>query len=136
MKEENNCCPYCDEECEEVGGQQLWPGREDLMKKRFLVCWNCSAHVGIDPNDRLRGYPAKQHIRELRSMILNAWFTVVNSNKWGSDEVEKFGELLEYEYSINIRKLGWLEEDELRTLLAILDHQLIPNTPEVDALFV
>lgn len=128
-------CVYCGEKCEEVGGQRLWPAREDLFKDRFLVCWNCSAHVSMNEEGAPRGYPAKQHIRELRSMILSAWHAVCNTGAMTWDKADGFRRHLKAEHGFDISEMGWLEEEELRLLLSILDRMVIPDTPEVDALF-
>ena len=129
------CCIYCEGKLEEVGGNRLWPNRDDLSKDRFLVCWKCSAHVGLDENGAPRGYPAKQHIRELRSMVLNAWHAVCDTGAMTWSKADSFRSWLQNEHGFDTAQLGWLEEEELRKLLEILDHMVIPDTPEVDALF-
>ena len=39
-------CPYCDGPTERVGGEVIYPHREDLYHKRFILCRPCWAYVG------------------------------------------------------------------------------------------
>lgn len=134
-KGNNPYCIYCDGECEEVGGNRIWPNRDDLTNKRFMICWNCSAWVGLDDDGRPRGYPAKEHIRDLRKMCLTAWHKVCGTGAMSFQKASEFRAWLKNEHGFNTADLGWLEEEELRKLLMILDLIVIPDTPEVDALF-
>ena len=130
-------CVYCKGKCEEVGGQRIWPSRDDLAKKRFLICWPCSAWVGInEETGRANGYPAKQHIRELRRMILSAWGAVCNTGGMDWGRADGFRSWLQGEHGFDIAQLGELEEEELRLLLTVLDRMVLPDTPAVDTLFV
>ena len=130
-------CIYCGGVCEEVGGQRIWPNRDDLAKKRFLICWPCSAWVGInEETGQPNGYPAKQHIRELRRMILSAGCAVCNTGDMDWDKADGFRSWVQGQHGFDIAQLGELEEEELRLLLTVLDRMVLPDTPEVDALFV
>lgn len=127
-------CVYCGGKCETVGAQRLWPNRDDI-KGKFIVCWNCGAHAGLDENEVPKGYPAKQHIRELRSMVLSTWFAINRTGAMTWEKSDQFHAYTREKYGWDMSEMGWMEEDELRDLLLILDRMVIPDTPEVDALF-
>ena len=55
MKKYTNGCHYCGEPLDEVGGDRIWPHREDLAKKRFAICWPCSAWVGLKDDGTAQG---------------------------------------------------------------------------------
>jgi len=46
----NPDCPYCGKPSELVGGDAIYPHREDLYNKRFYRCAPCKAYVGCHPN--------------------------------------------------------------------------------------
>jgi len=129
------CCPYCQGKLDEVYGDRIWPNLEDLARKKFKICWPCSAWVGIKDDGTLQGYPAKEHIRELRQMIINAWSAVCDTGAMTWDKSAEFRSWLREEKGYDIADLGRLEEEQLRELLHILDKMIIPDTPEIDALF-
>jgi hypothetical protein len=128
-------CVYCEGELIEVRGNQIWPARADLAKNRFMICWQCSAWVGMTDDGIAKGYAAKKHIRELREMVLTSWHHVCNTGAMPFHKADEFRSWLQENHGFDTSDLGWLEEEELRTLLSILDKILIPDTPEVDALF-
>lgn len=39
-------CPYCDTPAKLVGGEALYPHRQDLFHKKFWLCKPCEAYVG------------------------------------------------------------------------------------------
>lgn len=128
-------CHYCNEPLDEVGGDRIWPHREDLAKKRFAICWPCSAWVGLKDDGTAQGYNAKEHIRELRSQILSAWTAVCDTGAMTYEKADEFRNWLREEKGYDISHLGHLEEEQLEELLRILDKMAIPDTPEIDALF-
>ena len=40
-------CPYCGSFSKMVGGDVIYPHREDLFEKNFYLCAPCDAYVGI-----------------------------------------------------------------------------------------
>lgn len=128
-------CHYCNEPLDEVGGDRIWPHREDLAKKRFAICWPCSAWVGLKDDGTAQGYNAKEHIRELRSQILSAWTAVCDTGAMTYKKADEFRNWLREEKGYDISHLGHLEEEQLVELLRVLDKLVIPDTPEINALF-
>lgn len=128
-------CHYCNGELDEVYGDRIWPQREDLARKKFQICWPCSAWVGLKDDGTPQGYPAKEHIRELRQMILNAWLAVCATGAMSWKKSDEFRAWLRETHGYDIADLGYLDEEQLRELLHILDKMVIPDTPEIDALF-
>lgn len=45
----NPVCPYCNEPSKLVGGDAIYPHREDLHSKKFYRCVPCKAYVGCHP---------------------------------------------------------------------------------------
>lgn len=136
MQEINNMiCIYCDKEMEEVRGNRIWPNRDDLANQKFVICWDCSAHVSVDKNGMMRGYAAKAHIRELRHMVLNTWKDLVSKRKLSYAQAEVIRLDLQEKLGHETAQIGLLDEHELRELLRELDRKLIGDTPEVDAFF-
>lgn len=39
-------CPYCSNEAELVGGDVIYPHRQDLRHRQFYLCRSCDAYVG------------------------------------------------------------------------------------------
>jgi hypothetical protein len=46
----NPDCPYCGEPSKLVGGDAVYPHRQDLYSKKFYLCRPCDAYVGCHPN--------------------------------------------------------------------------------------
>lgn len=128
-------CHYCEGELDEVYGDRIWPNREDLARKKFQICWPCSAWIQIRDDGISRGYPAKEHIRELRHMVLNAWSAVCETGAMPYNKASEFRAWLRAKKGYDIADLGVLEEEQLRELLLILDRMVIPDTPAINALF-
>ena len=45
-------CPYCHEKATLVSGKEAYPHRPDLYNKRFWLCRDCNAWVGVHENSK------------------------------------------------------------------------------------
>lgn len=69
-------CPYCNTKAEVVGGQEIYPHRPDLFKKKFWFCRPCDAYVGCHEEKycgkngtKPLGTLANKKLRRLRSQV-------------------------------------------------------------------
>jgi hypothetical protein len=61
-------CPYCEQPCQLVTGDKIYPGRDDLSGKKFWRCYPCRAYVGCHPGtERPLGTPARANLRAARN---------------------------------------------------------------------
>lgn len=68
-------CPYCGNTAKLVGGDVIYPHREDLWSKNFWQCKPCNAYVGCHPKNerfgqdgtRPLGRLADANLRQLKS---------------------------------------------------------------------
>lgn len=60
-------CPYCGLSAKLVGGDAIYPHRQDLYEKKFYQCAPCDAFVGCHKGmDRPFGTMANAELREMR----------------------------------------------------------------------
>lgn len=60
-------CGECGNRAEPVTGEQIYPHRRDLSRKRFYLCRGCGAYVGCHDNTwQPFGTPALEHTRMMR----------------------------------------------------------------------
>jgi DNA-directed RNA polymerase subunit RPC12/RpoP len=62
-------CPYCNIEAIMTDGEDIYPHRSDLWKKKFYKCGQCGAYVGCHPNStRPLGRLANAELRKAKSV--------------------------------------------------------------------
>jgi len=59
-------CPYCNNPAELVGGERLYPHREDLHNRLFWFCAPCDAYIGARKDGGSMGSMANFETREAR----------------------------------------------------------------------
>lgn len=59
-------CPYCGEAAVFTTGEEVYPHRPDLHRKRFYLCRPCKAYVGCHRNGKPLGRLANAQLRKAR----------------------------------------------------------------------
>jgi len=67
-------CPYCRKPAELVGGNVIYPHREDLYHLYFYLCPPCNSYVGCHKKTKKPlGSLANENLRNLRSQAHSAF---------------------------------------------------------------
>lgn len=120
-------CPYCDKPAVLVGGNVIYPHRDDLTHKKFWMCEPCEAWVGCHPPDKKSKRPndipmgrlANADLRNLKVMA-HAYFDPL----WKSKEMTRTQAYAwlakEVGMSAANMHIGMLDEVGCRAVIAVL----------------
>lgn len=81
-------CPYCCQPTQPVTGAIVYPHREDLADKQYVMCEPCNAYVGCHPDGTPMGPVADGELRAARHAAHDA-FNPLIARKMAKDRVSK-----------------------------------------------
>ena len=126
MTNEFPICPYCNSRTYIVGGEDIYPHRQDLHAKKFYKCAPCSAWVGCHRGTtQPLGRIANAELRRLKSAAHRAFDPLWREKKgpWkGKKDRRSAYEWLAAELGIDVSDchIGMFNEDRCRQVVDLI----------------
>ncbi len=122
-------CPYCKQRAELVGGEVIYPHREDLFARKFWQCAPCDAYVGTHkdskhhaPLGRLANAELRNWKQRAHAVFDHLWQGKMRRDKCSKNQARKAGyKWLSEQIGIPFKNchIGYFNENQCRQVVEI-----------------